>query len=91
MGESGAGAWHDLTSIFHKLPLVAENRSEAAGIGARTTIQVRLGETWIRLAGAEGPMAGALYPSPHLRPVSLGSGNDSAEGEGLQRAWPGQE
>lgn len=59
---------------------------------ASTTVQVRLGGIW-RMGGAEGPLAGAgggsLYLSPHLRLVSLESGNDSPEGGGLGRAWPG--
>ena len=60
------------------------------GTEASTTVQVRLGGTW-RMGGAEGPLAGVggLYLTPHLRSVSLESGNDSPEGGGLGRAWPG--
>lgn len=45
---------------------------------ARTPVQMKLSGAWIRVAGAEDPTAGVVYPSAHLRSVSLESGNDSA-------------
>lgn len=54
---------------------------------ARTTIQVRLDGARMRVA--EGPMSGMLYLSPHLRSVSLESGNENAEVGGLEKIWPG--
>lgn len=59
---------------------------------ARTLVQMKLSGAWMRWAGAEDRTAGVVYPSAHLRSVSLESGNDSA-GEGSARlgimAWGG--
>lgn len=51
---------------------------------ARTPVQMKLSGAWMRVAGAEDPTTEVVYPSAHLRSVSLESGNDSA-GEGSAR------